>query len=78
MPTVLRVGPYQFYFYASDVVEPPHVHVKRDQAEAKFWLSPVQYERSRRFPPHELRKIRSLVVANQRRLLEIWYEYFDV
>ena len=30
MPTVLREGPYRYYFYASDREEPPHVHVERD------------------------------------------------
>ena len=36
MPSVLRIGPYRFYFYPSDAPEPPHIHVKRDNAEAKF------------------------------------------
>lgn len=30
MPTVLRVGPYRFFFYAGDRSEPAHVHVERD------------------------------------------------
>ena len=28
MPTVLRVGPYRFFFYASDRAEPMHVHIE--------------------------------------------------
>ena len=28
MPTILRVGPYRFFFYASDRAEPMHVHVE--------------------------------------------------
>lgn len=43
MPTVLRSGPYRFYFYAGDRAEPLHVHVERDDAEAKFWLDPVRF-----------------------------------
>ena len=42
MPTVLREGPYRFFFYASDRVEPPHVHVRRENRVGKFWLDPVQ------------------------------------
>jgi hypothetical protein len=38
MPTVLRLGPYRFFFYAGDGVEPPHVHIERDEKAAKFWL----------------------------------------
>jgi hypothetical protein len=36
MPTVLRLGPYRFFFYAGDADEPPHVHVERDKDKAKF------------------------------------------
>ncbi|MCO6455665.1 MAG: DUF4160 domain-containing protein [Pirellulaceae bacterium] len=39
MPTVLRVGPYRFFFYAGDGDEPAHVHVERDDSEAKVWLT---------------------------------------
>jgi hypothetical protein len=38
MPTVLRSGPYRFFFYSSDGPEPPHVHVERDAGRVKFWL----------------------------------------
>ena len=34
MPTVLKVGPYRFFFYAADCVEPPNVHVERDSDKA--------------------------------------------
>lgn len=36
MLTVLRSGPYRFFLYAGDRYEPPHVHVERDDCEAKF------------------------------------------
>ena len=29
-PTVLRAGPYRFFFYSGDRLEPPHVPVERD------------------------------------------------
>jgi len=41
MPTVLRIGPYRFHFYSREGTEPPHIHVARDDFEAKFWLQPV-------------------------------------
>ncbi|MGH2758625.1 MAG: DUF4160 domain-containing protein [Actinomycetota bacterium] len=40
-PPVLRSGPYRFFFYSGDRLEPPHVHVERDDDQAKFWLQPV-------------------------------------
>lgn len=49
MPTVLRVGPYRFFFFSGDRDEPPHIHVERDENHAKFWLDPVRLEESSGF-----------------------------
>ena len=57
MPTVHRFGPYRFYFYAhenQDTREPPHIHVRSGDGEAKFWLEPVSLENSWRYTPREL------------------------
>ena len=78
MPTVLRIGPYRFEFYAGDVGEPPHVHVKRDRNHAKFWLRPAApLARNRGFADHELNIVRRLVVEHQAFLLERWNEFFN-
>jgi hypothetical protein len=45
MPTVLRIGPYRFFFFAGDRDEPPHVHIERDDQLAKFWRLP-DYKRT--------------------------------
>jgi hypothetical protein len=76
MPTVLRVGPFRFFFYAGDGGEPPHVHVERDDCEAKFWLDPVRLERSRGFSRKEINRIHELVDQNRQHLLESWDEFF--
>ena len=77
MPTVLREGPYRFFFYSADRDEPPHVHVERDDGEAKFWLDPVWLERSRGFARKEIHDIQAIIVENQQLLLERWNEYFN-
>jgi hypothetical protein len=41
VPTVLRLGPYRFYFYRHEPNE-PHVQVDRDDDSAEFWLDAVQ------------------------------------
>ena len=46
MPTVLRRGPYRFYFYSHEPNEPMHVHIDRDDLSAKFWLEPVDLARN--------------------------------
>ena len=76
MPTVLRLGPYRFFFYSADGDEPPHVHVERDESVAKFWIDPVRLDSSGGFRRAELRDIERLVSANQAALLEAWHGFF--
>ncbi|HLN26883.1 MAG TPA: DUF4160 domain-containing protein [Gemmataceae bacterium] len=76
MPTVLRVGPFRFFFYAGDGGEPPHVHVERDDCEAKLWLDPIRLERSRGFRRQEINRIRLLVEKHREQLLEGWNDFF--
>lgn len=78
MPTSLKIGPYRFFFYAGDRGEPPHTHVQREQAEAKFWLLPVRLAWNRGFSAAELRKLEKLTDENEQRLMEIWHDYFDI
>ncbi len=77
MPTVLRSGPYRLFFYSGDQDEPPHVHVERDNCEAKFWLGPVRLARSYGFAASEINKIEKLILENQQRLLDSWNEFFN-
>ena len=77
MPTVLRSGPFRFFFYAGDGDEPAQVHVERDDCEAKFWLVPVRLERSHGFRRTEINRIQNLVEENQNGLLESWNEFFN-
>jgi hypothetical protein len=76
MPTILRDGPFRFFFYASDRDEPPHIHVERDDNVAKFWLDPVRLQSSGGFSRVEINQIDRLVNEHQRELLEAWNEYF--
>jgi len=76
MPTVLKSGPYRFFFYAGDRSEPVHIHVERNSKIAKFWLDPVRLQNSGGFDRVEIVKIHKLVSVNQEKLLEAWYDYF--
>jgi hypothetical protein len=76
VPTVLKEGPYRFYWFSHEPGEPAHVHVDRDACSAKFWLQPVALARNLGFPAHELRRIRTVVESNQTAFLEAWNGYF--
>ena len=60
MPTVLRIGPYRFFFYAGDRQKPPHIHVEHEHNLAKFWLDPIRLQRSRGFRRNEINRIQRL------------------
>lgn len=76
MPTVLKIGPYRFFFYAGDREEPPHVHVERENKKAKIWLSPVRLQSSRGFGSAELNRILEHAEQHREQLLQEWNEYF--
>lgn len=61
MPTVLRNGPYRFFFCSGDRKEPPHVHVERDGLIAKYWLNPARLQVAGGFGPGELRRIHAII-----------------
>ena len=77
MPTVLRIGPFRFFFYSNENEEPAHIHIQRERMMAKFWLRPVALASSTRFSPKELRTLELMVVENKKILLEAWNEYFS-
>jgi hypothetical protein len=76
MPTVLRVGPYRFFFYASDREEPAHVHIEREDKVAKFWLDPIRLQESGGFSRQEIGRIHTVMNEHQDSLREAWNEYF--
>ena len=76
MPTVLRRGPYRFFFYSGDRTEPPHVHVERDSLRAKLWLTPVRLAENNGFNAVEVNRLRRLTAENLTTLLRSWHDYF--
>lgn len=75
MPAALRSGPYRVYFYSHDLIEPPHVHVDRDDQSAKFWLNPISLARNLGFKPKELRVIERLLSDHEAELLVAWRKH---
>ena len=76
MPTVLRIGPFRFYFYSHEPNEPPHVHVDRAGASAKIWLEELALAGNSGFSARELRDVLRLVRFNRQLLLEAWHGFF--
>jgi len=77
VPTILRSGPYRFFFFSNERAEPAHVHVQRDRKLAKFWLSPVSVPSVTRLRGSELSTLESIVRRYRRTFLEAWNGYFS-
>ena len=76
MPTVLRVGKLRFYFFSNESQEPPHIHIKAGEDEAKFWLDPIALAANYGFNGRELNQIKQLVAQHRVEFLEAWNEHF--
>src|ERR1700757_2926626 len=77
MPTVLRSGPYRFYFYSHEPNEPPHIHVDRDERSAKFWLKKVSLADNVGFAKKELNELHEIISKHQKKFLDEWNAYFS-
>jgi hypothetical protein len=75
MPTVLRAGRFRFFFFSNEGDEPPHIHVKAAEHEAKFWLDPVSLVANYGFRSRDLNEIEALIRRHQAELLEAWHEH---
>lgn len=74
VPTILRIRGYRIGFYQADLVEPPHVHVRKQEGHAKFWMTPVELAVSRGFAPHQVSEIRSILEEFREPILAAWQE----
>ena len=76
MPTVLKIGPFRFFFFSAENGEPAHIHITTGRKEAKVWLAGIELAYSYGFKPHELTQLLVLTRENKELLLEAWNEHF--
>lgn len=69
MPTVMRIGPFRFFFYSNEGSEPQHIHVQSSNGEAKLWLEPIEIAWNHGFNERELNQIERHIKDNQVYLL---------
>ena len=66
MPTILRAQGFRVYFYSHEPNEPPHVHMDRGGATAKFWIENLSLARNIGFSAQELGEAQRLVREHAR------------
>jgi len=80
MPTIFRYKGYKFFFFSNegDPKEPLHIHIRKNEKVAKFWLKPtVSLAESYRMKSHELSELQKVIEKNAKLIKRAWYEYFD-
>jgi len=78
MPKVLLINGISFLFYSNEGNEPPHIHVKKGDAEAKFWLEPmIEMDFSEDFSVSELRFIREVVEEHREEFIRKLHEHLS-
>lgn len=78
MPTVMRIGPFRFFFYSNENDEPRHVHVRAAEKEAKYWLDPLELAWNYGFNTRQLKQIERHLGDNRAYLIEMWDDFFGV
>ena len=80
MPTIFRYKGYRFFFYSNEGVprEPLHVHVRKGEHVAKFWLEPeLSVASSYGMNSSELKELLSVADENKERIREYWNAHFS-
>ncbi len=77
MPTVFVFFGLRFMFFANDH-EPVHIHVLKDNAEAKFAILPeIKMIYNNGLKASDLRKAKKSITENAEIIIERWNEFFS-
>ncbi len=78
MPVVFRHEGYKFFFYSNEGAprEPVHIHVRKGEAVAKFWIGPVILDASDGFDAKTLRLLARLIEENSGVIERAWHDHF--
>jgi hypothetical protein len=78
MPVVFRHEGYRFFFYSNegDPREPVHIHVRKGDAVAKFWIAPLGLDSSDGFDARALRELERIIKERTTLIERAWHEHF--
>lgn len=79
-PTIFRYHAYRFFFFSNEgnPIKPLHIHVRRDELLAKFWLLPeIKLAENYGFSSKELKKIKNIISYNESEIRNAWNKYFN-
>lgn len=79
MPVVFRWNGFRFHFFSDegDPREPVHIHVAKDDVDAKFWLQPeVKVAYNKGFTARTLAKLSRRIEERREEIERAWDDHF--
>jgi hypothetical protein len=80
MPKVFEWNGYKFFFFSNEGIprEPSHIHVRKGEQSAKFWVTPyVSLASAFEMTSKDLLLIENIVQQNSELIRRKWDEYFS-
>ena len=81
MPVVFRYKGYRFFFHSNegDPREPLHIHARKGEAVAKFWLEPYpSVAKAYGMKSRELHELLDAALENRELIERTWNEHFSI
>lgn len=75
MPTIFIFFGFRFLFYSNDH-DPIHVHIVKDDCEAKYNVNPIEQVYNHGFKKQQIAIIESIIEENVEVITERWKNYF--
>lgn len=75
MPELLRLFGLRFFFYSNDH-NPPHIHVRNSDGEARFTIDPVNCIENIGLKNKDLYLAESIIEENKENFQKRWDEFF--
>ena len=76
MPTVFIFFGFRFLFYSNDH-EPIHIHIIKDDCDAKYNVCPIEQIYNHGFKKHQIAIIESIIEENEMIIVERWKTFFN-
>jgi hypothetical protein len=79
MPVVFRERGFVFFFYSNEGTprEPVHIHVSKDEKEAKFWMRPaIALAYNDGYDARTLRALTELLAWRRDSIERKWNDFF--
>ena len=79
MPTILLIAGWRFFFYANEQNEPIHIHCRKGEADAKFWLDLDSFgiieAHAYNTSPADMRTVRRIILEHFDYIVAEWNEF---